>query len=75
MPIQTRSANPGNLKVTLLCDGKVVEAQFAFSPEEAADTAIIMIKHIGELDDGDSITVTNADPGEGVTLVPDGGQR
>jgi hypothetical protein len=71
MPIQTRSANAGDLQVTLRCDGQVVEAQFASSPEDAADTAIIMIKHVGELDDGDSITVTNADPGDGVTLVPD----
>ena len=68
MPIQTRSANPGDLQVTLLSDGNIVESQFASTPEEAADAAIIMIKHIGELDDGDSITVTKADPARDVTL-------
>jgi hypothetical protein len=65
-----RYANPGDLMVTLLCDNKVVETQLAASPQEAALTAVTMIWHIGELDAGDSIAVTDADPGANATLVP-----
>jgi hypothetical protein len=64
-----RHANPGDLLVTLLCDN-VVETQLASSPQEAALTAVTMIWHLGELDAGDSIAVTDADPGENATLVP-----
>jgi hypothetical protein len=71
MLAHVRKPNPGELQVTLLCDGKVVDAQFASTPEEAALTAVTLIWHIGELDVGDSLTVTSVDPGEGVTLVPE----
>jgi hypothetical protein len=67
-----RHANPGDLLVTLLCEGKVVETQLASTPQEAALTAVTLIWHIGELDVGDSLTVTSADPGEDATLVPGG---
>jgi hypothetical protein len=66
-----RHANPGDLLVTLLCDDKVVETQLASSPQEAALTAVTMIWHIGELDIGDSLTVTSAGPGANAPLVPD----
>jgi hypothetical protein len=65
-----RRANPGDLLVTLLCNDNVVETQLASTPQEAALTAVTMVWHVGELDSGDSITVTDADPGENATLVP-----
>jgi hypothetical protein len=70
MPAYVRSLNPRDLQVTFLTNGKVVDVQYASSPEEAATTAIVMITHIGELDAGDSLTVTHADPGAGATLAP-----
>ena len=70
MPVYVRNLNPGGLQVTFLTDGKVVDVQYASSPEEAATTAITMITQIGELDVGDSLTVAHAGPGEGATLVP-----
>jgi hypothetical protein len=71
MTDHARHPNPGDLLVTLLCEGKVVDTQVASSPEEAALQAVTLIWHIGELDIGDSLTVTAADPGGDAPLVPD----
>jgi hypothetical protein len=70
MPAYIKPPNPGDLQVTLLSEGNVVDAQYASTPQEAALTAITLIFHIGELDVGDSITVTDADPGANAPLVP-----
>jgi hypothetical protein len=61
MPVYVRSGS-GDLRLTLISSGKVVDTQFAATRSEAARIAISMIVARNGMYDGDTLTVA-ADEG------------
>jgi hypothetical protein len=74
MPVYTRTDRDGDLRVVLFNGDDILDDQLAATPQEANRVAIMMLSSRVALNQGDTLTVRNADE-ESPPLAPIGGIR
>jgi hypothetical protein len=70
MPVHIRSITHGDLRLTFISGGEIVDNQVAATGEEAARIGIMMLASRDALQAGDRLDVRLADEDRVTTLVP-----